>query len=187
MHIIIASTRAPKVNGVMRGVKKLAAHFAVDEKTIHFETRDVQSGVPETPTSIEDLKRGAQQRAVAAFSEHPQPSVYSVGVEGGIFTAGGNVFLQSWVCVYDGRHCFFGSSGAVELPEALAHEVIEQGKSLGSAIDHFSKQSDVRSNQGTFGILTNNVITREASFEQATLCAMSPFFNAEIYGIRGNK
>jgi non-canonical (house-cleaning) NTP pyrophosphatase len=48
-------------------------------------------------------------------------------------------------------------------------------------MDEFSGQNDVRSNQGAFGLLTRNLITRDDSFYYAVINAMVPFLNKQYY------
>jgi len=183
MLITIASTRTPKVNGVKNAVNKLASHFGIDPSSIRFETRQVNSGVSDTPSSIDELMLGAKQRALSSFNRTETGYVLSAGVEGGLFTMQGKTFLQSWTCVHDGSTFHFGSSGAIEIPTALSHDVFHKGIELGIAIDAFAQQADVRSNQGTFGILTNDLITREDSFEISAIFAFTPMLNRAIYNV----
>jgi inosine/xanthosine triphosphatase len=181
MKIIIASTRIPKVNGVKKAVQKLSALYAYDAASVQYEMFEGKSGVSDTPMSVDESLRGAKQRALSVFRPLELEKVFSVGVEGGLFEFEGKVFLQSWSCVYDGVVFHFGSSGSIELPSSLAAEMIHRKIELGIAIDEFAKQADVRSKQGTFGILTNDLITREDSFELATTFALIPFLNRGIY------
>ncbi len=175
MLIRIASTRAPKVNGVKRAFEKIAPHFSFGD--VRFESVAAESNVAATPRSIEELMTGAQFRAHTVFVD----GAISIGVEGGLFKKHSAIFLQSWSCAYNGSNFFFGSSGSIEIPSALANSVFENGEDLGSVIDLFAEQHDVRSNQGTWGILTNDIISREDSFELATLNALMPLFNTSIY------
>ncbi len=182
MRVLIASMRAPKVNGVQRAFRKLS-HVAPFDAII-FEPMQIESGVQATPLSIEELMTGARQRAETAFTNagaEKSEMVFSVGVEGGVYISQKRVFLQSWACIYDGKDCSFGSSGSIEIPQALSEAVIRDGADLGKVIDIFAEQNDVRSNQGTWGILTADLITREDSFELATLNALAPFFNKKMY------
>ena len=71
--------------------------------------------------------------------------------------------------------------GVLKFPRALSDAVVRDGADLGKVIDIFAEQNDVRSNQGTWGILTGDLITREDSFELATLNALAPFFNQKMY------
>lgn len=177
MIIRIASTRAPKVEGVKRAFKKAAEKFHFSFSEIQFATVNASSGVSATPNSLHELMLGAKQRAESVF-EH---CTLSIGVEGGLFQEHGKVFLQSWTCVYDGAEFHYGCSGAVEIPQQLAAEVLKNGIELGVVIDSIAEKQDVRSNEGTFGILTNDLITREDSFELATLTALMPYFNKKLY------
>ena len=184
MKVVIASKRAPKVNGVQRAFRKLADVYALGD--VAFESISVESGVSATPLSVDELLKGAEQRAKSAFVEARQQTnrsllLYSVGVEGGISIFRGRTFLQSWVCIYDGRELGFGSSGSIEIPPALSDAVVRDGGDLGVVIDRFADQHNVRSNQGTWGILTNDLITREDSFELAAINAFIPFLNTAIY------
>ena len=184
MKVIIASLRAPKVNGVKRAFRKLSGHAGFQD--IEFEPMQIESGVNATPLSVEELLIGARQRAESAMSKHAgmkrgDETVYSVGVEGGVSVFLEQAFLQSWACVFDGTRVSFGSSGSIEIPPSLADAVVRDGADLGEVIDIFAGQMNVRSNQGTWGILTNDLITREDSFELATLNALAPFFNGRLY------
>lgn len=184
MKVIIASVRAPKVNGVKRAFRRLSDR--AEFRDIVFEPMEIESGVQATPLSVEELLTGARRRAEAAMLKQTVQSkgyepVYSVGVEGGLSVFLERAFLQSWACVFDGIRMSFGSSGNIEIPAALADAVVRGGADLGQVIDVFAERVNVRSNQGTWGILTNDLITREDSFELATLNALAPFFNGRLY------
>lgn len=184
MKVVIASTRAPKVNGVQRAVRKLAHIYPLGE--IIFESMAVESGVSATPLTIDELLTGAYHRAKAAYEAAQEQSttpgiIYSVGVEGGVSVFQGHTFLQSWACIYNGEQVGFGSSGSIELPLSLSDAVVRDGADLGEVIDSFAEQHNVRSNQGTWGILTDDLITREDSFELAVINALIPFLNIKVY------
>jgi len=187
MKLIIASTRTPKVNGVKKAVAQLSTIFQLDLSSIQYETKETTSGVADTPLSIEETMLGSRQRASSVFQKSENDVVLSVGVEGGLFRCDGKVFLQSWTCAFNGERYHYGSSGAIEIPNELADTVMNHGVDLGIAIDEFAKQADVRSRQGTFGILTNDLITREDSFATATTFALIPFLNRNIYSHSRNK
>jgi len=185
MLIVIASLRLPKVNGVKRAVAALADAFPDPQRRIRFETREAPSGVSDTPRSVPELMRGARHRADHAYVPVRHEPSLSVGVEGGVFREEDRVFLQSWTCVFDGTRYSFGGSGCIELPAALRADVADGGTDLGIAIDRFAQQADVRSRQGTFGVLTGDLVTREDSFAQSSLNALMPFFHTRVYGPSG--
>ncbi|MCK9409235.1 MAG: inosine/xanthosine triphosphatase [Bacteroidetes bacterium] len=181
MLITIASTRIPKVNGVKKAVLALTQKFGIDSSTIRFESQEAASGVADTPASIDELMTGARQRAKTVFQPLKDERSLSIGVEGGLFRVDHSVFLQSWTCIYDGTSFYYGSSGALPIPERLAQMVFDEGIDLGVAIDRFAQQTDIRSRQGTYGVLTDDMMTREDSFELSATFALMPIFNTPVY------
>lgn len=91
------------------------------------------------------------------------------------------MFLESWAYVFDGSRGCFGRSGAIELPETLAHEVLDQGVELATAIDRFAGMAGVRDGQGAWGVLSRDLITRRDAFCVALLAGFAPFYNARLY------
>jgi inosine/xanthosine triphosphatase len=134
------------------------------------------------------LMRGARQRA-EALVEHAREKgaewKYFVGLEGGLDVLEENgkrrVFLESWAYVSDGRRGHFGRSGGVEIPEALAHEVLERDVELSVAIDKFAGDVGIRDAQGAWGVLSGNLITRQEAFRVAVIAAFAPFYNEKMY------
>ncbi|MHB1048833.1 MAG: DUF84 family protein [Bacteroidota bacterium] len=187
MIIRVASVRPPKVNGVRRAAELLSAQFGIPFSGIIIESMESGSAVSDTPMSIRELMQGAEYRAKNIFQKNGTDRLFTVGVEGGLFSEQDRTFLQSWACVYDGSRTTFGASGCIELPESLTRDVVERQLELGKAIDAFANRTDVRSKQGTFGILTDDLVTREDSFAAAALHAFMPFFNGKMYGDYGNK
>jgi inosine/xanthosine triphosphatase len=189
--IAVGSTRKPKLNAVSEALKTFAS---VLDPGAQFEVvgLEVESGVGHTPASCGELMRGARQRA-DALVEHARKKgaewKYFVGLEGGLDVLEENedrrVFLESWAYVSDGRRGHFGRSGGLEIPEALAHEVLERGVELSVAIDKFAGEAGIRDAQGAWGVLSNNLITRQEAFRVAVIAAFAPFYNEKMYRIVG--
>ena len=122
---------------------------------------------------------------------------YFVGMEGGLEVAscdspqeesgglGRRVFLESWAYVTDGTRRHFGRSGAIELPEALAIEVLDHDVELAAAIDKFAGMAGIRDGQGAWGVLSRDLITRRDAFRVALIAAFAPFYNATLFVTRG--
>src|SRR5689334_24615258 len=185
--IAVGSTRKPKLAAVQEALDPLAGLFPANTQ---FQIRgiEVESGVTHTPTSSAELMQGARQRAEAVHSvsmQRDEPWNYFVGLEGGLDPVEENghrrVFLESWAYVSDGQRGHFGRSGAVELPESLADEVLGRGTELAVAIDQFAQQTGIRDAQGAWGVLSANQITRQEAFRIAVIAAFAPFYNAELY------
>lgn len=202
--IAVGSNRKPKLNAVSEALQAFGETLAPG---IAFDVvgAEVESGVSHTPASCEELMRGARQRAEALVKlakETGETWSYFVGLEGGLdvvyegvpleqlpghsaLKQNGQrrVFLESWAYVTDGKKGHYGRSGGIELPEALAHEVLENGVELGVAIDQFAGAVGIRDGQGAWGVLSANLIARQEAFRVAVIAAFAPFYNAKMYGV----
>jgi non-canonical (house-cleaning) NTP pyrophosphatase len=140
------------------------------------------------PLSLDELLAGARARAERALElargEGLQTAL-GVGLEGGLDVrrcdGRRHAFLMSWAYATDGRAGAHGSGGAIELPADLIESVVDQGLELSEAIDRFARETDVRSRQGAWGVLTDGMVGRASSFETALLAALAPFYNTERY------
>lgn len=196
MIVAIGSTRGPKIEAVRRTLsilKERLPGFLRDD--LRLIARAVPSGTASTPLSTAELMDGARTRAESLFetlSEEGAVPALSVGLEGGLrseATEGDDapvVSLEAWAYATDGINGFFGSSGCLPLPAELVRAVLEEGEDLGPAADELYGQQDVAGRQGTFGILTAELVTREEAFVRALLHALAPFYNATTYATRAN-
>ena len=187
IFIAVGSTRRPKLSAVTDAVQTFAPALAsgAEFEVVGF---DVESGVGHTPSSRPELMRGARQRADALVQmarEKDEAWRYFVGLEGGLDVvqedSGRRVFLESWAYVTDGVRGHYGRSGGIELPEALAQEVLVNGVELSVAIDRFAGAVGIRDAQGAWGVLSGNFITRQEAFRVAVVAAFAPFYNAKMY------
>ena len=201
--VAVGSTRRPKLDAVTAAFSSISFAFP-DFEIVGVE---VASGVRHTPLTREDLMTGARQRAEAlvriARAEN-KPWNYFIGLEGGIDVVAATdvmpnldvvpdldvvaeagkrwVFLENWVYITDGTsNGSFGQSGAILLPEVLAHSVVDDGVELSEAIDAFAGRQGIRDAEGAWGILSRNLISRQEAFRVAVLNAMAPFYNREVY------
>jgi len=203
--IAVGSKRGPKLNAVTEALESFSS--ALDHNA-GFEVvgAEVESGVSHTPASRDELMRGARQRAEALQEIALQRRTtwqYFVGLEGGLDVVQGGastdemlrhpgmrqngqrrVFLESWAYVSDGKQGHYGRSGGIEIPEALAHEVLENGVELSAAIDRFAGAVGIRDAQGAWGVLSNNLISRQEAFRVAVIAAFAPFYNSKMYRAR---
>jgi non-canonical (house-cleaning) NTP pyrophosphatase len=183
--VAVGTTRAPKLRAVERALVELRERFSSFlAPSFALAPHQVPSGAPSTPMTTAEMMRGAQNRAEAVWRllhEEGSPPALAIGLEGGVVSEGGLYFLESWAYVTDGVHGHFGSSGCVMLPDGLARAVFDRGEDLGPAADRFFHKHNVRSHEGTFGVLTGDVVTREDAFVRSLLHALAPFYNADRY------
>ncbi len=173
--VALGSTRAPKVQALKAVLRDLAAELGPAE----VRAVETPSGVRETPLSRAEIMTGARNRVEALRPQVPDAS-YWVGLEGGLHVANGEpdgVWLENWACVSNGQFSYFGCGGSIPLPEAIICEVVEHGRSLAEVIDEIAGKQDVRSREGTWGILTRGRLTREEVFRRALLNAFAPFYS----------
>ena len=189
--IAVGSTRKPKLSAVREALDQIASALCPGMQ-VEIVGVEVESGVAHTPSSRKELMQGARQRAEALQSvakKNRESWSYFVGLEGGLDTIEENgterVFLESWAYVSDGQRGHFGRSGAVELPQVLADEVLRRGTELSVAIDRFAQQTGIRDAQGAWGVLSANRITRQESFRIAVIAAFAPFYNERLYNSSG--
>jgi inosine/xanthosine triphosphatase len=202
--IAVGSTRGPKLDAMHDALKLCAEQL---NPNAQFEVMGfaVDSGVGPTPLSSAESMRGARQRTEALrsmASGKGEIYQYFVGLEGGLEVMDSNqshesngedtdssgnrgrrVFLESWAYVSDGSRGHFGRSGGIELPPALAYEVLDKGVELATAVDKFAGMAGIRDNQGAWGVLSNNLITRREAFRIALVAAFAPFFNANLFRV----
>jgi len=183
MRIAIGSRNKAKVSAVQDAFLILQQTFSADfiEAPLFLET-DTETSIPDMPLSQNELMQGALERALFTYKQF-EALDFALGLEGGVYRNKPYkaVFLQSWVYAFNGSRGYFGSSAALPLPDIIADALYKENRVLNEVIDTFSGKKDVRSNEGTFGILTQNMITRSQSFETAVIAAMTPFFNPVFY------
>jgi inosine/xanthosine triphosphatase len=183
--VVIGTQRVPKVRAVERAFSELRSRFPEFlPGSLRLEARSVSSGVAETPLSTEETMLGARTRAHAALetvlSEGMRASL-GIGLEGGVASTRGASFLESWAYVTDGTRGYFGGSGAMPLPDGLAARVLVEGAELGDAADRYFARTEVAANEGTFGLLTRMMVSREDAFVRALTHALAPFYNLQAY------
>jgi inosine/xanthosine triphosphatase len=187
VYVAVGSTRRPKLNAVWESLSIIGPTL---DPNVLFDVMgfEVESGVGHTPTSREELMRGARQRAEALVRmgrERNEAWKYFVGLEGGCDVIRENgarrVLLESWAYVSDGSRGYYGRSGGIEVPEVLAEEVVDRGVELSAAIDRFAGGKGIRDAQGAWGVLSNNLITRQDAFRVAVVSAFAPFYNSKLY------
>jgi inosine/xanthosine triphosphatase len=186
-RIAVGSTRRPKLQAVQEATASFAGKLSPDSP-FEIQGHEVESGVSHTPTSREEFMQGARRRAEALhkmLADSSDRADYCVGLEGGLDVAIENgtrrVFLESWAYVTDGVRGHFGCSGSIEIPEALAEEVLSRGTELSIAIDRYAGAVGIRDGQGAWGVLTDNLVSRQESFRLAVVAAFAPFYNMKMY------
>jgi non-canonical (house-cleaning) NTP pyrophosphatase len=185
--IALGSDRAAKVAALTQAVARIGTVDAT-WKGARIIARPVSISAPAMPLTDDELMQGSRERAEtvrqALAADGIDPDI-CVGLEGGFhsvqFDGVWRTYLRGWAYASDGAHGWFGGAPSIEVPASIARRVIDGKLELGQVIDQIAGQQDVRSRQGTWGVLSCDLLTRSMSFEAALIAALAPFYNAPFY------
>jgi inosine/xanthosine triphosphatase len=172
MKIAVGSTNPVKIRAVTRIAKRLwpkAEIIAVD----------ADSGVSAMPTSDDECIAGAANRARLALRK--ADANFGVGIEGGTSDTKYGMFLSGWTVVAskDGR-LGLGSGGRILIPRILRQKIL-LGEELGPAADKMAGTSNIKQKEGVVGLLTKNLVKREAALSMGVANAFARFISSEYY------
>lgn len=175
MQIIVGSKKSPKVQAVEESFR---AVFPNEEISIDGVATD--SGVSSHPTSADDTLAGALNRA-----EHARRLVsdadYYVGIEGGLVKVVDRVWEVGVIAViHSSGVVSTGVSAGIEVRGAIL-EAIESGTELSDVIEQKFGIESIGATNGFYGLATNDLVTRQAAYEQAITFALAPFLHPELY------
>lgn len=174
MRIGVGSKNPVKIESVKQTFQK-----AFPDQTIEVIGVDVNSGVSDQPNSVAEARQGALNRAKGAL-EATQAD-YGVGLEAGNEQIDQEWYVNGWAAIIDQEgNIGYGSSGVVALPPAIV-ELLDEGLELGAAFDKVFGGHNNKHKGGFTGFITNNVLTRTDAFSRATIYALAPFIQKDIY------
>jgi inosine/xanthosine triphosphatase len=185
--VAVGSLRPPKVEAVRRALALLREQ-SPEYADAEIVSRDVGVVAPAMPLSLDVLLQGSRARAQAVLSvirEEGRNADLGIGLEGGFDVQrdgdSRRGFLMSWAYVTDGETGTHGCGGALEVPGRILDAVLDREIELSEAIDEAAGQTDIRSRQGAWGILTLGAVNRTDSFVTAVVNALAPFYNRAHY------
>ena len=172
MKVVVASR-----NPVKLGAAREAFEALFPDANIEVVSADVASGVADQPSSDEETRTGARNRANGAFDAQPDAD-YWVGIEGGVEIIDGQLLAFAWMAVRGGDNYLSESrSATLPLPPAVK-DLMDQGMELGEANDRVFATINSKQGGGAYGLLTDGRYTRESIYTQTLIIALTPFVNA---------
>ncbi|KAI8904873.1 Non-canonical purine NTP phosphatase/PRRC1 [Gorgonomyces haynaldii] len=169
--ILVASENKAKIKSVEKAIALMG--LSNDVKGLK-----VASGVRDQPMSDQETKQGAHNRAQQLKQLHDAD--YYIGIEGGVQEIDGVWMETGWICVLDKTdRVGYGTSGRYQLSNKIMN-MIHSGMELADVIDHITGQTDVRSNQGAMGIITNGLLPRDEAYIHGILFAFGPFVSPSL-------
>lgn len=164
----VGSTNPVKIDAV-RNVFTESGRFGAFDLV----PRDVATGVPAQPKSLDDTLRGAINRARNAFGDCD----LSVGIEDGLFAVPHTQSGYMNVCacaIFDGWRNHLGLASAFEYPLEVVRLVIDEGLDVTQAFVKagLSNNAKLGAGEGAIGVLTAGRLTRRAYAKQAVVMAL---------------
>lgn len=173
MLVAVGSTNPTKIEPV----KKVFSHHF---KNVKIKGVTVASGVKDQPMNVDDMFKGAFNRAKNALKK-VRGANYGVGIEGGLHKYSYGWFEQSIVVILDKKGDIgIGASGGLVLPNKVINE-INKGKNLEQAVDKLFKTKKIGKGIGMFGIFTKGVVTRSEGVRHGVAFALARFLHEKIY------
>lgn len=173
LKVAVGSLNPVKINAV----KAAFAAMLGECEVVGFS---VSSGVSDMPMSFAEITQGAKNRALAALQAGEAD--YGVGLEGGLNETNIGTLLMGFVAIVDkaGKWGYSGGEGLF-MPEKIIRIVKESGKELGEVMDDLRGVKNSKQHEGCVGYFTDNLIDREESFKNPTICALSRFKKPELF------
>jgi len=184
--VIIASDNPVKIKSVSEGFSKMFPQEEFD-----FESVPVSSGVPDQPIGNEETLTGAKNRVEAIIKKKPKADFY-VGIEGGIVPLikdreqdsldvdCDDMQTSAWVVISSEKRVGKARTAGFFLPKQI-RELVKEGKELGTAADILFNGQDIKRQNGTIGILTDNLVDRTSHYVSAVILALISFKHPELY------
>ena len=164
-----------------RAIEELIKQYSITSHA-KVELIPVSSDVPKQPTDIEQVIRGAKNRARNAMCNGD----LGIGIEDGITRVPGtNTGYVNFCCctICDGTRHYFGFSSGFEYPPRVIRRVLEEGMDINKAFfaEGLSVNDDIGSLEGAIGFLSKGRIKRKDTIKQAFIMAMIQLENRTLY------
>ncbi len=174
MKIAIGSQNPTKI----KTVEKAFVCFW-PKKKFKFIAIKTNSGVKDQPMSDEECIKGAENRAKGAQSQ--TDADFGVGLEGGIVEVNRKYFTRAWMVVIDKKGKIgIGSSISAPLPDKFM-KLIHSGLELGEVDDIITGRKDTKKKNGYFGLVSDNLITREKGYFDGMIMALAKFKKIKLF------
>lgn len=173
LTIAIGTKNPAKIKAIQGGVSKIPE---LTNKEIIYVLQKVKTWVPDMPLTQKDIDEWARNRAENLIKEGIIADFY-IGLEWWCYQTENIGFLTGSVYITNGKKWYFWKAPSLQLPQNITKKLYENKKDLWELMKEITKNQNISKENGAFWTLSNNIITRDKSFEIATLLAINPFFN----------
>ena len=173
-QITVASQNPVKLRATLAAFQRM-----FPARNYHVDGVSVPSGVPDQPSSVSQTMEGARNRAENARAARLE-SDFWVGIEGGIEDSplGMICFARVHALGRDGI-AGLGQTAVFYLPQEVA-ELVRGGLELAAADDRVFGRDNSKQANGAIGLLTDDLVDREAYYTHAVIMALVPFKNRDL-------
>ncbi len=176
MHFAIWTTNKPKSDAIEH-VLSICPYTAWQAT---FSNHKVASGVSDMPTTLEELRTWAKNRAIFCRREK-EDADYFVGMEGGVYKdyEGEEYWLIGVVYIENQDwEWYFGYSCHLRVPDAVIDGLFDgRWRDLEQVVHSLGGTESVGDKQWSFHEWTDGMLSRREQFIMATECAIAPIFN----------
>ena len=179
--IVVGSGNPVKKNAAFKGFNAVWPGEVCAVLVVKFDSLVSIQPMTDTETIL-----GAQYRAKNALELCPSAR-FGVGLEGGVQQIGDQWFETGWAVIRNRSTGVYGIASSIRmLLPSKAMDLITSGQcvELGGAIDKLFALQDIKRTGGTFGAMTNYVLTRTNAYRDAVVAALSRFVHPELFDMR---
>ena len=164
----------------LRGVEKALRLFFSD---VQVTCVPVDSGVPPQPIGMEQIFRGAKNRALNALAS--SDCDLGVGVEAGIYAVGDTYFDVQVAAIADKNGLVtYGLSPSFPIPPKFAKALLTgEVPELEVIVDKTFNTRNIGEKGGFIKLLTKGKVLREDLAYYAVVMALVPRLNRELYNL----
>lgn len=173
-RLLVTSVNPVKINAAVIGFNRM---FKSQE--FHAQGFPIPSGVSDQPMSEDETYQGAMNRIMGARKVHPDFD-YWVALEGGVEMKRDEMVSVVWAIVANTERIGKGKAASFIAPPEMAR-LINSGMEMGDADDAIFGTENSKQKNGAIGLLTKDVLTRQAIYEHAVILALIPFVNPRLY------
>ncbi len=175
MLIAVGSVNRSKLDGVRKA-------FEMYYSNVEVVGNDVGSDLPPQPIGLNEVFKGALVRALRAIKLRSD-AAYGVGVEAGLLCIEGRWFdVHVASIVGSDGWITYGLSPAFEVPMQFIDKILTgEAKELEVVVDDYFRTKDIGEHGGFVKILSKGRVLRDELVFYATLMALIPRVNRELY------
>lgn len=175
MKIAIWTKNTAKLNAVSLWIEKCI--YFDNPENIEIIPESVDSEVSDMPISLEENIAWAMNRAKNLIKKWIKAEYY-IGMEWGTSIVWEKSYLLGVVYIINSKwEEHFWITNWLEVPKEIHRRLYGNWEELWPIQDELSWEKNTSHKNGSYGVWTDNMITRSDSFIHAFLCAITPFYN----------